>query len=112
MDVQVNKFVSLDLGSVNDVASLHEELKKVFGFPEFYGGNYRALVDCLISLRFPQDGMSKIVLDSPEDALEIEVRGLASRSDDVIRVLLSSVEAVNQGEVASGLSPSIVLRLI
>jgi hypothetical protein len=56
--------------------------------------------------------MAKIVLDSPEDVLEIEVRRLASRGDDVIRVLLSVVESVNQREVASGLSPSIVLRLI
>ncbi|EMH4164457.1 barstar family protein [Pluralibacter gergoviae] len=35
----------------------HNEMKILFGFHDFYGKNTHALIDCLTSLRYPEDGM-------------------------------------------------------
>lgn len=45
---------------------MHEYLKKEFGFPDFYGANVNALIDCWTSLRFPEDGMVEITIEDNE----------------------------------------------
>lgn len=109
--VTVTKTVAIDLTGATTTAEVHAILKRAFGFPDFYGANYAALVDCWSSLRYPSDGMSEVVLDSLEDRLELRVKGLASRSEDVIRLLLSAIEAVNERAEVSGPAEAIVLTL-
>jgi hypothetical protein len=43
-----------------DWDSFHVEFARVFGFPDFYGRNMDAWVDCITSLDAPDDGMSSI----------------------------------------------------
>ena len=52
--------VSIDCGSISDLQSFHEEFAKAFGFPEFYGKNMDAWIDCMTYLDDPAAGMSKI----------------------------------------------------
>lgn len=103
--------ISVDLRSVKTTEQLHAELKEVFGFPDFYGHNYPALVDCWSSLRYPDDEMSAVVLEAKDDRLELSVDGLASCSEGVIRTLISAVEAVNERARLNGLDEVIVLVL-
>lgn len=107
----VNKSVALDLGGMTTTAQLHSALNAAFGFPHFYGGNYPALIDCLSSLRYPDDGMSDLVLDSLEDSLELRVVGADSCSEDVLRTLLSAVTAVNHRAKLNGLDDVILVEL-
>jgi hypothetical protein len=107
----VNKSVAVDLGGMSTTAQLHTALSAAFGFPRFYGGNYPALVDCWSSLRYPDDGMSELVLDSLEDSIELRVAGADSCSEDVLHTLLSAVTAVNHRAKLNGLDDVILVEL-
>lgn len=96
---------------MSTTAQLHAALSAVFGFPHFYGGNYPALVDCWSSLRYPDDQMSELVLDSLEDCVELRVAGAGSCSEDVLHTLLSAVTAVNHRAKLNGLDDVILVEL-
>lgn len=100
--------VSLNVGHIPDTARLHRQLQQIFGFPDFYGANYAALVDCWSSLRYPEDGMSRLVL-AREEMLEIRVRGLSTAVAEVRETLISAVEDVNQRQISHGLPPSLMI---
>lgn len=107
----MNKAVTIDLRGTTTTDQVHVALSAAFGFPDFYGNNYAALVDCWSSLRYPSDGMSTLTLDSLEDRLELHVANLASCPTDVIRLILSAVEAVNHRARLNDLDEVLVLVL-
>ena len=92
----MDKKIAIDLTRTKTTAQLHAVLRQAFGFPNFYGENFPALVDCWSSLRYPDDGMSSVVLDALDDRLELHVKGLASCTEDLIRFLISAIEWVNE----------------
>ena len=51
---------SIDCAKIRDWDSLHDEFAAVFEFPEFYGRNLDAWIDCMTSLDEPEDGMTSI----------------------------------------------------
>ena len=108
----MNIRLKLDLTGIADLNALHEELAQLFGFPAFYGKNYPALIDCLSSLRYPDDGMTQVVLKSSSDAIELQVRGLSACNRDTGLTLLSAVESINDRLIQRKLEPSIYLLLV
>jgi len=52
--------VTLDCDAIRDWPTFHDEFARVFGFPDFYGKNMDAWIDCMTSLDLPEDGMSKV----------------------------------------------------
>lgn len=56
----IAKLVSIDCGKIHDWDSFHDEFARVFGFPDFYGRNLNAWIDCMTSLDKPDDGMTRI----------------------------------------------------
>lgn len=52
--------VKVDSSHISDWASFHEEFARVFGFPDFYGRNMNAWIDCMTSIDAPEHGMSNI----------------------------------------------------
>ncbi len=56
----VRTLVSVDCSKIQDWNSFHNESAKVFGFPDFYGRNMNAWIDCMTSLDAPEDGMTKV----------------------------------------------------
>lgn len=105
------KTMALNLKSIRTVDQLHVLLMDSFGFPEFYGRNFPALVDCWSSLRHPSHELSKLHLDSMEDSLELTLLDMSSCGDEVVRTLISAVELVNQRAAQNDLSPVIKLVL-
>ena len=67
--------VRLDGANISNWMSFHDECQLAFGFPDFYGRNMNAWVDCLSYLR-DEEGMSKFRL-MPEEILQIEIVGSA-----------------------------------
>jgi RNAse (barnase) inhibitor barstar len=63
--------VRLNAEQITDWASFHLVCKEAFGFPDFYGANMDAWIDCLTYLT-QADGMTKFVL-SKDEKLFIEV---------------------------------------
>jgi RNAse (barnase) inhibitor barstar len=56
----VTALVTVDCDKIHDWDSFHDEFARVFGFPEFYGRNMDAWIDCLSSLDAVDDGMSRV----------------------------------------------------
>src|SRR5262245_18506990 len=58
--------------NITDWATFHDEFTRVFGFPDSYGRNMNALIDCMTSLDAEQDGMTSIHVP-PGAVLGLEV---------------------------------------
>lgn len=53
--------VRLNTNQITDWASFHLVCKEAFGFPEFYGANMNAWIDCMSYLT-EEDGMTRFKL--------------------------------------------------
>jgi hypothetical protein len=58
--------------NIHDWDSFHDESKRVFGFPDFYGRNMDAWIDCVTSLDSEDDGMTSIHV-RPGGILNLEI---------------------------------------
>jgi RNAse (barnase) inhibitor barstar len=65
-------FARIRARSISDWKSFHDEFARVFGFPEFYGYNMDAWIDCMTSLDAPEDGLTSIHVEKGH-CLTIEV---------------------------------------
>ena len=50
----------IDCANIKDWDSFHDEFNRVFEFPDFYGRNMDAWIDCMTSIDTPDDGLSGI----------------------------------------------------
>lgn len=82
--------VRIDTSKIRDWTSFHDVFSGVFGFPDFYGRNMDAWIDCLTSLDDPAAGMSKI--HAPEGGmvtLQLDgVDGFAERCPEQYRAVV------------------------
>ena len=74
---------------------MHNELAKVFDFPDFYGKNVNALIDCWSSLRFPEDKMSGIIAEKDEVIL-LTVKRMSHMDQLMMNHFTIAVENVNR----------------
>lgn len=102
--------VTLDASAITDWDSFHEVCKAAFGFPDFYGRNAAAFIDCLTYLD-EDDRMSRFSL-KPGETLTIVVQGagaLAERAPEATLGLFELVAAVNARHVEDGKAPMLAL---
>ena len=52
--------VRIDGTRLRDWEALHNVFASEFGFPDFYGRNMDAWIDCMTSLDSPEDGLTSI----------------------------------------------------
>jgi RNAse (barnase) inhibitor barstar len=57
------KIVSIPTEHIHDWSSFHDVFKEVLGFPDFYGRNMNAWVDCMCSIDHTEHKMSEITID-------------------------------------------------
>jgi hypothetical protein len=101
----------LETGSVADWQSFHETCREVFGFPDFYGMNMDAWIDCMSYLD-EDAGMTRFNLAAGE-VLHIEVTATESfnrRVPEIFDALVECSAFVNQRYVGAEQSP--VLSLV
>ncbi len=60
--VSENTVVEVDGKRLTSRQGFHEEFARVFGFPEFYGANMDAWIDCMGYLDDPKAGMTNVVV--------------------------------------------------
>jgi hypothetical protein len=104
--------VSLDGSRITDWTSFHAACRTAFGFPDFYGNNMNAWVDCLSYLR-DDDGMSAFRL-GPDEMLDIEITDtglLRQRAPEILDELVFCVEAINDRYADYGEKPALKLVL-
>jgi hypothetical protein len=107
------KFVNieLDFTDVQNLEDMHKELFQNFGFPDFYGRNFHAFIDCVSSLRHPEDGMTSFFLKDDE-FLSIKVKSLASCSELILNNFILAIENINERERLNSRPNMIYLILI
>jgi RNAse (barnase) inhibitor barstar len=102
----------LNSDRITDFDSFHEECSRVFGFPNFYGRNMNAWIDCMSSLR-DDDDMTTILLE-PHEFLHIEVpeaETLRERVPEVFAAFTDCTAFVNRRFTSAGTLPAIALVL-
>jgi RNAse (barnase) inhibitor barstar len=52
--------VTLDTRLITDWDTFHDVFAELFGFPDFYGRNLDAWIDCMTSLDVPWHGMTRV----------------------------------------------------
>jgi hypothetical protein len=99
-----------DTSGIVDWDTFHAASAAAFGFPDFYGCNLNAWIDCMSYLD-AGDGMSRYHLADGE-TLTIEVRGaadFAERLPEQALALVSVTAAVNERYIEDGKPPVLVL---
>ena len=98
---------------ISDWQSFHDESRRAFGFPEWYGMNMNAWIDCLTYLD-EGDGLSCFHLGEKE-ILEIEVSYSASfqsRLPEIYDALVQCSSFVNERNVEVGKRPLLSLTFL
>jgi RNAse (barnase) inhibitor barstar len=102
--------VTLDTEQIHDWETFHTQSAEAFGFPDFYGKNMNAWIDCLTYL--PEgDGMSQFTL-APTELLFIRLTNFESFSQAQTEICLALLECtafVNQRYISVGDIPRLVI---
>lgn len=100
---------TIDFQSVSNRDLFHDFFKDTFGFPDFYGRNMHAWIDCMRSIRSPEDGLSKIHIGKDE-LLFFRFMNFFQfcRSETELAInIFSSIGVVNKHAVSNGDNPII-----
>ena len=87
--------IKIDTTKITDWNSFHQVFKDALGFPDFYGRNMDAWVDCLSSL--DEDGLCDIKL-SGEEMLHLHITNTSDfqkRVPDLLDALIECTAFVN-----------------
>ena len=93
--------VRIDGVGLSDWACFHDVFAEALGFPDFYGRNMNAWIDCLTSLDAPEDGMTSIH-GSATDPLVIHIDNADSVPSEVFDGLVECAGFVNWRRIESG----------
>jgi len=98
--------IRIDARRLKDSAGLHAALNEAFGFPDEYGKNLDALVDCLTHLDDPKTRMSRVQQLPGQVALlvldHVDANGKLSTQ---VRSLLDAIAFVNWRRLEKGQPP-------
>jgi hypothetical protein len=107
--MRINTIV-LDFAVIDGAEDFISTMIKIFQMPDWCGRNLNALVDCLSSLRFPNDEMIGIALEDDE-YISLEVRGIKGVSKELVDGLLAVVEGANFRSEEKGRGPVIFMLI-
>ncbi len=107
--------VRFETTAICDWKSFHAAFARVMGFPDFYGANMDAWIDCMSDLRDPQYGMTSIHVGADE-LLELEVvdsGDFISRQPEQFSALVECTAFINRVRfLDEGRPPVISLVLV
>ena len=96
--------VRIPTSRIIDWDSLHRVFAEIMGFPDFYGRNMNAWIDCMTSLDAPEDGMTHIHC-SPHDVVVLhlaDVDGFKSRCRELYDAVIECSAFVNFRKLERG----------
>lgn len=103
--------VEIDCDLIIDRETFHDVFSKALGFPEFYGRNMDAWIDCMTCLDAPEDELTSV--HAPEGGCVVlqlsQVKSLAVRCREIYDDLVSCAAFVNWRRMEGGLPPVLVL---
>jgi len=100
----ITNVVVIDTERIVDWASFHAVFAEAMGFPDFYGKNMNAWMDCMTYVDDPDAGMSKVTVERPAVlTLQLEsVTEFADRCPDQLAALIDAVAFVNWRRIEQG----------
>lgn len=95
--------VKVDFNKIRDWESFHEVFAELMGFPDFYGKNNNAWIDCMSYIDDEDAGMSKITVKSGEslNIISVGTEECIKNSSEVVLGFLEIVANVNQRFIES-----------
>lgn len=102
--------VEVPVFDVTDWDSFHDVFAAALGFPDFYGRNMAAWVDCL-TYADEDDGMRSVRV-APGEMLTLNLVGcreLRARVPEIYSALLDSAASVNWRRIETGDEPVLVV---
>jgi Barstar (barnase inhibitor) len=103
--------VRIDARRIVDRESFHDVFSAAFGFPDFYGRNMDAWIDCLTGLDSPSDGMTTVHA-SPGGVVTLQIDNVddfAERCLDLFEDMIACAAFVNHRRVERGMAPVLAL---
>lgn len=116
------KFVNVDIDFLeiysdhlnDEYNNFHKKMADIFGFPDFYGKNLAAFIDCLSDLRIYEgediEPMIRYSLNNDECIL-LNIKNLFRISDDLRYKFLFAIEQINTRHARCKV-PTILINLI
>ena len=105
--------VHFDGACISGWETFHNQSVVVFGFPDFYGRNLNAWIDCLTYVR-EGDGMSRFKL-APQAPLVIEVansQAFREAVPEIFAAFIDCVAFVNRRQKEAGEKPAVQILLL
>jgi RNAse (barnase) inhibitor barstar len=105
------KIVKVDAGRITSWSTFHEVFKEALGFPEFYGANMNAWIDCMTDVDDPAAGMTSVHV-SPGQVLTLQLEridDLVKSQKEIYEALVDSVAFVNWRRIEAGHEPVLAL---
>ena len=105
------KRVRVNAELIEDWDSFHHQFSKIFGFPDFYGGNMDAWIDCMSYLDDWVSGMTTVWINEG-DTLIIELNNtdkFKNKYQDIYSSLLQCIDIVNLRNIEANKKTKIVL---
>ena len=102
-------YACLEMREISSWDDFHEASRKAFGFPDFYGRNNNAWIDCLSYLH-DGDGMSAFVLGRDE-VLEVLLEGYYEFSEKHPEIALGITQLFALVNIRYGGFPRLRLSL-
>jgi RNAse (barnase) inhibitor barstar len=101
----------IETKKITDWASFHSVFAETLGFPNFYGKNMDAWIDCMTNI---DDGMTRFTV-TPGELFHLEIadtKDLAKRLPEIFQVLIEDAAFVNWRRVEVGEPPILALVLL
>ncbi len=107
----MSKIVRLDMEQIQDWPSFHDVFARTLGFPDFYGRNMNAWIDCMTSLGDPDDRMTTVHAP-PGGVLTLHLDHMgdfAERCPGIYETLVACAGFVNHRLIEIGEAPVLAL---
>lgn len=95
------KTIEIDASQITDWNSFHRVFKEKFGFPNFYGENMSAWIDCMTYIDDPDAGMSTTHVVKGDTLLLklVNTQNFLSEQKEILDTLLEVCAEVNMRKV-------------
>ena len=102
--------VSIPTEEIRDWDSFHTVCARVLGFPDFYGRNMNAWIDCMTSIDHPAHGMTAVHAAAGTLAIQLgDCTNFAQRCPEQYEVILDSAAFVNYRRIDLGDRPVLAI---
>jgi hypothetical protein len=99
--------IRINAAEIRDWATFHDGFAKWFGFPDFYGRNMNAWIDCMTYLDDPGAGMTTIH-GSTSDPVVLCLDNVNAMPNAIFEALVECAAFVNWRRIETG-DPAILL---